>query len=160
MGKSLKASGSESDPAPPAATSPENLLETQLMLLKCGVGEDSWESLGLQRDQTSQSQRKSVLNVHWKVSCWSWKSNSLATWLEGLPHWKRSWCWERWKAGGDGDDRGWDGWMASLTQWTWVWVGSGSLWWTGKPGVLQYMGSQRVRHDWATELNDFITYNI
>ena len=52
-----------------------------------------------------------------------------------------------------GDDRGWDGWMASLTRWAWVWVNSGSLWWTGKPGVLWFMGSQRVRYDWATELN-------
>ena len=63
------------------------------------------------------------------------------------------WCWERLKAGGEGDDRGWDGWMASPTQWTWVWVNSGSWWWTGRPGMLQSMGSQRVRHDWATELN-------
>ena len=54
---------------------------------------------------------------------------------------------------GEGDDRGWDGWMASLTQWTWVWVNSGSWWWTGRPGVLQFMGSQRVGHNWATELN-------
>ena len=67
--------------------------------------------------------------------------------------WKRLWCWEGLKAGGEGDDRGWDGWMASLTQWTWVWVGSGSWWWTGKPSVLQSMGSQRVGHDWETELN-------
>ena len=56
-------------------------------------------------------------------------------------------------AGGEGDDRGWDGWMASPTQWTWVWVNSRSWWWTGRPGVLQFMGSQRVGHDWATELN-------
>ena len=61
--------------------------------------------------------------------------------------------WERLKAGGEGDDRGWDGWMSSPTQWTWVWVNSGSWWWTGRPGVLQSMGLQRVRHDWATELN-------
>ena len=53
----------------------------------------------------------------------------------------------------EGDDRGWDGWMTSLAQWTWVWVNSGSWWWTGRPGVLRFMGSQRVRHDWATELN-------
>ena len=65
---------------------------------------------------------------------------------------KKPWCWERLKAEGKGDDRGWDGWMASRTQWTWVWVNSGSWWWTGRPGVLQSMGSQRVRHDWATEL--------
>ena len=65
---------------------------------------------------------------------------------------KRPWCWERLKAGGEGDDRGWDGWMASPTWWTWVWVSSGSSWWTGKPGMLQSMGSQRVRRNW-TELN-------
>ena len=62
-------------------------------------------------------------------------------------------CWEGLGAGGEGDDRGWDGWMASLTRWTWVWVNSRSWWWTGRPGVLQFMGSQRVGHDWATELN-------
>ena len=65
----------------------------------------------------------------------------------------RPWCWEGLGAGGEGDDRGWDGWMASLTQWTWVWVNSGSWWWTGRPGVLWFMGSQRVRHDWANGLN-------
>ena len=70
-------------------------------------------------------------------------------WLTG----KRPWCWERLKVGGEGDDRGWDGWMASLTQWTWVWVNSGSWWWTGSSGMLQSTGSQGVRHDWATELN-------
>ena len=73
-------------------------------------------------------------------------------WLE-LTHWKRSWCWGRLKAGGEGDDRGWDGWMASPTQWTWIWGSPWSWWWTGKPGMLQSMGSQRVRHDWVTELN-------
>ena len=66
---------------------------------------------------------------------------------------KRSWCWERWKVGGEGDDRGWDGWMASPTGWTWVWVSSSSWWWTGKPGMLQSLGSQRFGHDWVTELN-------
>ena len=82
---------------------------------------------------------------------WSWNSNTLATWWEELTHLKRPWCWARLK-GGEGDDRGWDGWMASPTQRTWVWVNSGSWWWTGRPGVLQSTGSQRVRHDWATEL--------
>ena len=66
---------------------------------------------------------------------------------------EKPWCWERLRAGGEGDDRGWDGWMASPTQWTWVWVNSRSWWWTGRAGVLWFMGSQRVRHDWATELN-------
>ena len=68
-------------------------------------------------------------------------------------HLKRPWCWESLRAGGEGDDRGWDGWMESLTQWPWVWVNSGSWWCTGRPGVLQSMGSQRVRHDWMMELN-------
>ena len=93
--------------------------------------------------------RKSVLRVHWKDWCWSWNSNTLATWCEELTHLKRHWCWERLRAGGEGDDRGWDGWMASLTQWTWVWATSGNWWWTGKLGVLQYVGSHRVGHDWC-----------
>ena len=75
------------------------------------------------------------------------------TWCEELTHLKRPWYWERLKAGGEADDRGWDGWMASPTQWTRVWVNSGSWWWIGKPGVLQSMGLQRVGHDWVTELN-------
>ena len=67
--------------------------------------------------------------------------------------WKKPWCWERTRAGEEGDDREWDGWMASLTQWTWVWANSRSWWWTGRSGMLQFMGSQRVGHSWATELN-------
>ena len=80
-------------------------------------------------------------------------ASTLATWCKELTHWKRPWCWERLKAGGEEDNRGWDGWMASPTQWTWIWVNSGSWWWTGRPGVLWFMGSQRVGHDWTTELN-------
>ena len=76
---------------------------------------------------------------------------SLAVWYKELTHWERPWCWERLKAGGVGDDRGRDGWMVSPTRWTWVWVSSGSWWWTGKPGVLQSMGSQRIGHEWVTE---------
>ena len=90
--------------------------------------------------------------IRWKDWCWSWSSNTLAAWWEELTHWKKLWYCERLKAGGDGGDRGWDGWMASLTQWTWVWTSSRSCWWIGKPGVLQSMGSQRVRHNWETEL--------
>ena len=88
-----------------------------------------------------------------RTDFWSWNSNTLATWCEDLTHWKRPWCWERLKVGGKGDDRGWDGWMASPTQQTWVWVKSGRWWWTGRPGMLQSMGLQRVGHDWETELN-------
>ena len=90
-----------------------------------------------------------------------------ATWCEELTHLKRPWCWEGllgradsfektlMKAGGDEDDRGWDGWMASQTQWAWVCIGSGSWWLTERPCILQSMGLQRVGHDWATELNWF-----
>ena len=88
--------------------------------------------------------------------CWSWNSKTLATSCEELTHWKRPWCWEGLGSGGEGDDRGWDGWVASLTWWTWVWVNSGSWWWTWvwvNSGVLRFMGLLRVRHDWATELN-------
>ena len=84
---------------------------------------------------TSPSWRKSVLNIHWKDWCWSWNSNTLATSCDELTHWKRPWCWERLKAGGEGDNKGWDGWMASPTQWSWVWVNSGTWRWTGKPGL-------------------------
>ena len=83
----------------------------------------------------------------------SWNFNPSATWCEELSHLKRPWCWERLKEGGKGDDRGWNGWMASPTTWTWVWVSSGSWWWTGRPGVLQSIGSQIVLYDWANELN-------
>ena len=73
--------------------------------------------------------------------CWSWISNTLATWCEEPTHWKGPWCWERLKAG-EGGDRGWDGWMTSLIQWTWVWANSRRQGRTGKPGVLCSMGSQ------------------
>ena len=79
-------------------------------------------------------------------------SSTLVTWCKEPTHWKRLWCWEGLRAGGKGDDRGWDAWMASLTRWTWVWMNSGSWWWTGRPGVLWFMGLQRVGHDWASEL--------
>ena len=72
-------------------------------------------------------------------------------WPPDVKSW-RLWCWQRLKAG-EGDDRGWDGWMVSLIQWTWVWVNSESWWWTGRPGMLQSMGSQGVGHNFATELN-------
>ena len=81
------------------------------------------------------------------------KLQYLATWYEDLTQWKRvfPWCWERLKAGGEGDNRGWDGWMESSTQWTWVSASSRSWWWTGKPGMLQSMGLQRVGHAWLSD---------
>ena len=83
------------------------------------------------RDPTSPSERRSVLGVHWKDWCWSWNSNSLATWCKGLTHLKRPWCWERLRAGGKEDDRGWDGWRVSPTRWKWVCVDSWSWWCQG-----------------------------
>ena len=90
---------------------------SKLMFLSSGAREDTWEPLGHQGYQTSQSERKSTLNTHWKDWCWSWSSNILATWCKQMTHWKRPWCWERLKAGGEGDNKGWDGWIVSLIQW-------------------------------------------
>ena len=92
------------------------------------------------------------------IFCWGFLhlfSSGIVTcnFLFELTRWKRLWCWEGLGAGAEGDDRGWDGWMASPTRWTRVWVNAGNWWWTGRPGVLQFMGSQRVGHDWPTELN-------
>ena len=121
----------------------------EVMCSNCGPGENSWtanlsnESI-LKENHPEYSLEGLMLKL---------KLNTSATWYEELTHWKRPWCWERLKAGGEGDNRGWDGWMASLTRWTWVWASSGSWWRAGKPGILQAMGSQRVRHDWVTELN-------
>ena len=96
--------------------------------VNCGFGEGSWESLGQQGDQTSQSLRKSILNIHWKDWCWSWNSNTLATWSKELTHWKRPWCWERLRARGEGGNRGWDDWMASLTGITDMVMSLSKLW--------------------------------
>ena len=79
-----------------------------------------------------------------------WRTNSL----------EKTWCWERWKVGGGGDNKGWDGWMASPTWWTWVWVGSMNWRWTGRPGMLQSMGPQRAGHDWVTELNWWYIHTV
>ena len=111
----------------------ENLLDKKEIQPVHPKGDQSWVFIG----RTDVEAETPIL---WATCC------------KELTHWKRPWCWERLKVG-EGDDRGWDGWMASLTQWTWVWVNSGSWWWTGTPGMLQSMGSQRVGHDWETELN-------
>ena len=110
-----------------------------------------------------QGTRKSLLQHHSLKASILWSSAFFVVHLShphmttgktiALTHWKRLWCWEGLGAGGEGDDRGWDGWMASLTRWTWVWMNSESWWWTGRPGMLRFMGSQRVRHNWVTELN-------
>ena len=92
---------------------------------------------------------QSWIFIHWKDWCWTWNSNTLAPWCEEPTHWKRHSCWERLKVGGEGGDRGWDGWMASLTLWTRVWANLGRQWRRGKPGVLQSMGSQRVSRNWT-----------
>ena len=120
----------------------------ELMLLICGVGENSWESLGLQEIQPVHPKG----NQSW--ICWSWNSNTLVTWWEELTHSKRSWCWERWKAG-EGDDRGWDGLMASLTRWTEFEQASGV---GDGQRSLESMGLQRVRHDWVTFTSLFTSH--
>ena len=137
----------------------------ELMVLNCAIGEDSWESLG---------DCKEIQPVNPKGNqCWIFtgrivtEAETPILWPpdeKNWTHWKWLWCWERLKAGGEGDDRGWDCWMGSPTQWTWVWVNSGSWWRTGRPGVLQSMELQRVRHNWATEmkwteLNWWLTYD-
>ena len=115
-----------------------------------------------QYDLILLNQRPSINKPN--ASVWLIRKNNchfIKYFLDFKTLWKRLWCWEGLGAGGEGDDRGCDGWMASLTRWTRVWVNSGSWWWTGRPGVLQFMGSQRVGHDWATELNwDFKTITI
>ena len=103
---------------------------------KCWKVDEEKLEKTLENPWTARRSNQSILkeispDIHWKDWCWSWNSNTLATWCEELTHWKRPWCWARLKAGGEGDDRGWDGWMASPTQWMWVWVNSGSWWWTG-----------------------------
>ena len=123
------------------------------MLLNCGVGEDSWESLGLQRSNQSIlkeiSSEYSLEGLMLKL-----KFQYFGHLMQRADSFEKTWCWEGLGAGGEGDERGWDGWMASLTRWTWVWVNSGSWWWTGRPGVLRFMGSQSWTRlsDWP-ELN-------
>ena len=96
----------------------------ELMLLNCGIGEDSWESLDCKEiQQVNPKGNQSWIfigrtDAETPIFC------EVFTWCEELTHWKRPWCWERLKKGGEGDDRGWDGWMASPTRWTWVWANS------------------------------------
>ena len=123
--------------------------------------EKTFESpLDYKEIKPDQILKKSVLNIHWKDWCWNWNSNPLVTWCEKVTHWKRPWCWERLKAGGEGNNRRSDGWMASPTRWTWVWESSRSWWVSGKPGVLQSVGLQRVGQDWVTELNWIFFTNV
>ena len=123
----------------------------ELMLLNCGVGEDSWVPW-------TERSNQSILK---EISPWiSLEGMMLKLKLQYFDHLmqivdKKLWCWEGLGAGGEGDDRGWDSWMASPAQWTWVSVNSGCWWRTGKLGVLWFMGSLRVRHDWETSLSLF-----
>ena len=129
---------------------------------------ESWElnwhfwTVVLEKTLASPFDCQEIQPVHPKDQSWVFIGRTEAEaetpilWPPDVKSWligKGLWCWESLKAGGEGDDRGWNDWMASPTQWTWVWVNSGSWWWTGKPGVLRFMGLQRVGHDWATELN-------
>ena len=108
----------------------ESLLDSKEIKLVNPKGNQPWIFIG-----RTIAQAEAPIFLMWRVT-----------------HWKRPWCRERLKAGGEGDNRGWNGWMISPTLWAWVWVSSRSWWWTGEPDMLQSMGSQRVRCDWATEL--------
>ena len=125
----------------------------ELMLLNCGVGEDSWESLGLQRDQTKEITLKEISPEYSLEGLMQKLKLQYFSHLMGrTDSWKRPWGWERLKAGA-GEDRGGDSWMLSSTQWTWVWASSGRWWRTGRPGMLQSTGLQREGHDlreWTT----------
>ena len=125
------------------------------MLLNCGVGEDSFDSPLDCKEIQPVYPKGSVLAIHWKDWCWSWNSNTLATWWKELTHLKRPWCGEGLRAGGE-EERGWNGWMASLTQWTWVWVNPRSWWWTGKPS-LACCNPQGPKESDITEKLDWTT---
>ena len=113
-----------------------------LLQLHSITSQDKYYSINIYREKKISWEKMFCIGTH-----------ILATWCEELTHLSNPWCWERLRARGEGDNREWDGWMPSLTQWTWVWVNFRSWWWTGRPGVLWSMGSQWVGHNWATELN-------
>ena len=117
------------------------------------VGEDSWESLELQGDPTQSILKEISPGCSLEVLMLKLKLQYFGHLMRRVDSLERPWCWEVSGAGGEGNDTAWDGWMVSPTRWTWVWVNTGSWWWTRRPGLLWFMGSQRVRHDWATELN-------
>ena len=135
----------------------------EYMLLNCGVGEDLESPLDCKEIQPVHS-KGGVLGVLCKEWCSSWNSSTLAISCEELTHWKRLCCWEGLGAGGEGDDREWDGWMASLTRWMWVWVNSWSWWWTGRPGMLQFIGckelDQTERLNWTDWDVPYLTVTI
>ena len=116
-----------------------------------------WVSDAIQPSHLLSSPSPPAFNLSQHQGLFQWVSSlHQVTKVLELTHWKRPWFWERVKEGGEGNGRGWDGWMASPTRWTWVWVNSNmslSWWSTGRPGVLQFMGSQRIGHDLATKLN-------
>ena len=104
--------------------------------------------------------REEILNIHWKDWYWSLSFSTLATWCKELTHLKRPGCWERLKAKGEEGGRGWHGWMASPTQRTWIWANSRRQWRTGRPGLLQSVGSQRVGHNLVTEQQQRDSFRI
>ena len=122
-----------------------------MLLSNCGVEEDSYRVPWSARRSHQSILKEITLNTHWKDWCWGWSFNNLANWCKQLTRWKRPWCWERLKAKGEEGSRGWNDQIASLIRWTWTWANSRRQWGTGRPGALQSVGSQRVRHDLAIE---------
>ena len=139
-----------------------NLYAGQEATVRTGHGTTDWFQIGKGVHQgyilsPFLYKRNSFLNIHWKDWCWSWNSNTLTTWCEELTHLKRPWWWERLKVE-EGDDRRWYGWMAYPSQWTWVWVNSGSWWWTGWPGMLRPWGCKESdTTEWLNWTNLFIS---
>ena len=132
------------------------------VLLGFPGGSDGKESACIVRDLDSisrlgRSPGEGNLNIHWKNWCWS--SSILVIWWEQMTHWRSPWCWERLREEREEGIRGRDGWNASLMQWAWTWANSGRCWGTGRPGALQSMGSQRVRHDWAAKQQQQLYYS-
>ena len=132
----------------------KKLSTEEVFLLNCGVGEDSWEPLDCKEIQPVHSKgNQSWILLEGLMLKLKLKLQYFGHLIQRADLFEKTLCWERLRAGGEGDDRGWDGWMASLTRWTRVWVSSESWWWTGKPGLLQFMASQTAGHNWVTELN-------
>ena len=129
------------------------MLSTEELIFWTVVLEKTLESPLGSKEIKPVNLKEISLNIHWKDWSWSWSSNSLATWCQEPTHRKRPWCWQRLKTGGEGEDRGWDGWMASPTRWTWVWVNQGVGDGQGSLACCSPWDHKEFGHNWTTELD-------